>query len=588
MDYILSQISQLDAQASGSSWSGHTLVVLTFKALLVIALAACFAWVFRRAAASRRHAGWLAATVLLVTLPIATVALPKWALPLLPAESIETVDRAATGIANSSLPPLAAGAMADWSTNDAPMSSWWSRFAIAGWALGASLVLSRAAVGLVRLHRLRRGAEEVKDPEWQLNLAKAKEQTSVSRAVCLLKSTEVRTPITWGLHRIYICLPTHADQWETNSRQVVLNHELTHARRGDWLWHWLTIAMTAVHWFNPLAWWAAHRLRTEAEIACDDAVIGQGCAPSEYADCRYQMVRAAKATPLHANAAMPMARPSELPTRLARILNDRTSRHETSFRTLLLTLAVSVTLGSVIAAAQVVRAHVQAKPFAESDSEKSVTNTHDAVTGWNRDDSTLIENEREVRNEIRTWLDNASYTGALSRDEAERAFEFYRFLQSVEAGEVTREDVPRRLEQMEISWQQGEELLARARRATKEDSNWNDQESLDAPSDNRHAEAELRDDRSQVSMSYRNWFLQNGTPEADLERFERALAESGMGRQQVGETMQIVLRILSMNEDGGSFEVHPAILTHMTDQMRLTDDQIRLVQGIAQRIAGRN
>ena len=53
MDYFSSQISQLDAQASGSSWSGHTLVDLTIEALLVIAIAACFAWVFRRAAASR-------------------------------------------------------------------------------------------------------------------------------------------------------------------------------------------------------------------------------------------------------------------------------------------------------------------------------------------------------------------------------------------------------------------------------------------------------------------------------------------------------------------------------------------------------
>jgi hypothetical protein len=224
------------------------------------------------------------------------------------------------------------------------------------WGAGVLLMIVRAAVGFVRLHYLRRGGEEVNDSVWRRTVEQAKQQIGVQRDVRLLKSSSANVPVSWGLWRIYVCLPSHADEWSAANRRMVLAHELTHVRRGDYLWQLLAIAMTAAHWFNPLAWWAAHRLRMEAEIACDDAVIACGCRPSDYAACLYQMVRAAKAAPLCPDPTLSMARPSELPRRLAMILNDKTKHHRTHFRTLVLTLIASAVLGSVFGAAQVGRA----------------------------------------------------------------------------------------------------------------------------------------------------------------------------------------------------------------------------------------
>ena len=80
-----------------SQWSGAGLIDVTLKALLVVALAGCFAALLRKAAASTRHAIWLATIVLLITLPIAAVALPRLSLPLLPAKPINMTGVGADG-----------------------------------------------------------------------------------------------------------------------------------------------------------------------------------------------------------------------------------------------------------------------------------------------------------------------------------------------------------------------------------------------------------------------------------------------------------------------------------------------------------
>ena len=105
----------------------------------------------------------------------------------------------------------------------------------------------------------------------------------------------------------------------------MLLHELAHVRRRDCLTHWLGLAACSAYWFNPLAWYAAARLRAEREQACDDLVLEAGERPSDYAA---QLLGVAHAPSPHAPApaAMAMARPSGLETRLTSILDARRNR----------------------------------------------------------------------------------------------------------------------------------------------------------------------------------------------------------------------------------------------------------------------
>ena len=60
---------------------------------------------------------------------------------------------------------------------------------------------------------------------------------------------------------------------EAETLRYALAHEQTHYRHGDNLWAVLRGVCLALHWYNPLVWWAAELSRRDAELACDEATI---------------------------------------------------------------------------------------------------------------------------------------------------------------------------------------------------------------------------------------------------------------------------------------------------------------------------
>jgi hypothetical protein len=123
----------------------------------------------------------------------------------------------------------------------------------------------------------------------------------------------------------------------------VLAHEAAHGQRRDVAWALLARVVCALCWFNPLAWFAAHRQRVEAELACDDAVIVVGAAADDYATDLVQILRACPRGLLSPLTAGMAARPSQIRARLAAVLAADTDR-ATVRRGVVWTLTVSVLL----------------------------------------------------------------------------------------------------------------------------------------------------------------------------------------------------------------------------------------------------
>ena len=69
---------------------------------------------------------------------------------------------------------------------------------------------------------------------------------------------------------IYVAAETAAD--ETKLRHV-LAHELSHHRHGDHVWALLRCVALALHWYNPLVWWAAALSRQDSELCADAGAL---------------------------------------------------------------------------------------------------------------------------------------------------------------------------------------------------------------------------------------------------------------------------------------------------------------------------
>lgn len=85
-------------------------------------------------------------------------------------------------------------------------------------------------------------------------------------------SDAVETPCLFGLFRPTIYLTDEAIENE-QARHHAIKHELTHYHHRDNIWAILRCLCLAVHWFNPLVWYAAVLSRNDAELACDESTI---------------------------------------------------------------------------------------------------------------------------------------------------------------------------------------------------------------------------------------------------------------------------------------------------------------------------
>lgn len=137
------------------------------------------------------------------------------------------------------------------------------------WLAGALIALVRLGVCYARL----RAAAGVASPALRAHVERAAPGFDVQRA----RTHPAGPAMLWALPRPWLLLPEDFAQRydDAATRDLVLRHELTHARRGD---AWWTLAMEvacAVLWFHPLAWWARARFRLDQELACDAAALRQ-------------------------------------------------------------------------------------------------------------------------------------------------------------------------------------------------------------------------------------------------------------------------------------------------------------------------
>lgn len=314
-----------------------SLLLVAGRAAAILAVVLVALRVLRRARPATRRSLLVAAFAIVLVLPIITAALPALHLRG-PDSGPELASTAASSTADpidadSIAPPVAISAAPARATGARSEALSPRAIAIAVWAAGVLVVLSRLAVGLVRARRLVRAAQFVETFDF------------AGRPVEVRISGTVDTPSVTGLFVPVVLLPANASSWSAERRRVVLAHELAHVAHHDCLANAIAQLAVALHWFDPLIWIAARRLRIERELAADDHVIAGGVIPSTYAEHLLALATTGHLTP---QGALAMAEPAQLSTRIQSLLATRTDASVTAKR---LVAAGIVTLTAFVACA---------------------------------------------------------------------------------------------------------------------------------------------------------------------------------------------------------------------------------------------
>jgi len=166
------------------------------------------------------------------------------------------------------------------------LPSLWATYVVLLWATMASVGLSRVALGLWQLRKVRAGSEAIDPAKLDSVLQTTLREFQSSRSVKIATSEKLTVPAAIGFFHPMIVLPTWTlRELSTAELNSILIHELAHLQRRD---DWTNLAqkvLRALLFFHPAVWWVERQLSLEREMACDDVVLSRTANPRAYAEC---------------------------------------------------------------------------------------------------------------------------------------------------------------------------------------------------------------------------------------------------------------------------------------------------------------
>jgi hypothetical protein len=134
----------------------------------------------------------------------------------------------------------------------------------------STLLLFRVSYGVAIAARLWFTANPIEYPA----------SLSTASAVPLRASDAVFSPVNIGSG---VLLPADFAEWDSEKLRIVLAHERSHIRQGDFYLQMLAGVYAALFWFSPLGWWLKRRLSDLGEAISDRAGLQEAVSRASYA-----------------------------------------------------------------------------------------------------------------------------------------------------------------------------------------------------------------------------------------------------------------------------------------------------------------
>jgi len=336
-----------------------SLVNTTLQMTLLIPLIALVIWIFRIKSATTRYSLWLFVIFGIIALPLLTPFIPQ--IDFAQSHRQRTMsdgrddlmqlrmvggDVGELSEVNGCVPPMAATKAKSGREGQALSPGFASLFVNKGvdvslinpvcvayfiWCAGALFVLCITLDAYRKLRRLRISSPDVKAHKALEMLSRLKRKIKVGRSVALKSSSEIYTPISFGIFSHTIIIPDdvigrggfqaclYSDELE-----MILTHELAHIKRRDYLINFLQNMLKAIFFFHPLFHLMNRNLTREREHICDDWVLDVTKRRSEYAECIIGLLERALYQPVNVPVTIAMAeRKRDIPRRIDMIMDKK-------------------------------------------------------------------------------------------------------------------------------------------------------------------------------------------------------------------------------------------------------------------------
>ncbi len=142
------------------------------------------------------------------------------------------------------------------------------------WLTGVVLLSIHHLAGWLAVERLRKRYVEPAAMQIERIAADLCGRLGISKAVQLMHSAVVDSPVTIGWIKPVILLPASVLTGLTPRQlEAVLAHELAHIQRHDYLINLLQTVVETVLFYHPAVWWISKQIRIEREHCCDDIAV---------------------------------------------------------------------------------------------------------------------------------------------------------------------------------------------------------------------------------------------------------------------------------------------------------------------------
>jgi beta-lactamase regulating signal transducer with metallopeptidase domain len=281
----------------------RTLADISIRAFVAAALVGGALAALRLRAGAVRHASWTAVLVAMLFMPALVRLVPAIAVPIpvgtpaSPSSSEVNVREAAREAAATRSEGSVRGSVNSshgLESSDAALRPAtipvrtprvnWVLITLGVYVLGAFAMLLRFLVGWWGAARIIASADRLATSEYPA--------IAHSRNLAVRESRAISVPVTVGVIRCTVLLPSGWSGWSQEKLRAVLAHEIAHVRRCDPLVAFIAHLNRCLFWFHPLSWFLERTLAASAERAADEeamAVLGDRRA---YAGILLEMARA--------------------------------------------------------------------------------------------------------------------------------------------------------------------------------------------------------------------------------------------------------------------------------------------------------